>query len=209
MTHSRYIIMSNGKGSRWGGHLGIPKQLIEIGGETLLARIARQVRELDPEAEVIVSSSDPRHDTPGVRRHTPARNEIELDRFVPELLVDGSCFLYGDTFYSDEAMAEIVHSGHEALNFFGDERSIVGVSCRRAEVMMKHLERVRAAYLAGDLESCIGWQVYQAYIGKLFEPLHIGAEYHHLTGKTSGFNSPEDLRDFIDRIGQKLECAHA
>lgn len=205
MTHTRYVIMANGKGSRWGDHLGIPKQLIEIRGETLLARIARQVTQFDPEAEVIVSSSDPRHDTPGARRYAPLRSEIELDRFVEELLIDNTCFLYGDTFYTNVAIKQIVRSGPEPMTFFGDQRSIAGVSCKDAQLMLRHLQVVREYYLSGKLYSCIGWQVYQSYTGQLFRQLEIDPEYRDLSGEIAGFNSPEDLRDFIDNMDQELE----
>lgn len=200
MSHVRYVIMANGKGSRWGGHLGIPKQLIEFGGESLLARITRQVSELDPGTDVVVSSSDPRHDTRGARRHEPIHNEIELDRFVDELLVDNTCFLYGDTFYTDAALHRIVSSQDEPLAFFGDTQSVAGISCRDAGIMRHHLRTVRQAYLAGEISNCIGWQVYQSYTGQLHEPLTIGAEYQDLGGQIAGFNSPEDLRKFIDQV---------
>lgn len=206
MTHVRYVIMANGKGSRWGGHLGIPKQLIEFGGESLLARITRQVSELDPGADVVVSSSDPRHETRGARRHEPIHNEIELDRFVDELLIDNTCFLYGDTFYTEEALRRIVSSQDEPLAFFGDTQSIAGISCRDARIMRQHLRTVRQAYLAGEISKCIGWQVYQSYTGQLFEPLAIGTEYGDLAGQIAGFNSPEDLRKFIDQVKRDWGC---
>lgn len=208
MTHVRYVVMANGKGSRWGDHLGIPKQLIEIHGETLLARIARQVAQLDPEAEIIISSSDPRHNTPGARRYAPLRNEIELDRFVEELLIDDTCFLYGDTFYTDTAIRQIIRSGPQPIIFFGDSRSIAGVSCNDAKLMLSHLQKVREYYLSGKLDDCIGWQVYQSYTGQLFQRLKVGSEYRDLSGGVAGFNSPEDLRDFIDSLDQELEYAN-
>ena len=78
----RFVIMANGHGTRWGGHSGIPKHLIEFEGETLLRRITRQLRALDPDAEVVISASNPDYETEGARRHTPRVNELEIDRFV-------------------------------------------------------------------------------------------------------------------------------
>lgn len=199
--------MANGKGSRWGGHLGIPKQLIEIEGETLLKRIVRQVRQFEPNAEIVISSSDSRHETAGARRHEPLVNEIELDRFVDELLIDDTCFLYGDTFYTDEAVLAIANAGDTALSFFGDVRSIAGVSCKDAARMREHLHVVREAYLSGKITNCIGWQVYQSYSGQLYEPLSIGSNFVSLAGEVAGFNSPEDLREFMDRLERKPEFA--
>src|SRR5699024_9463988 len=84
----RYVLMANGHGMRWGKHLGIPKHLISVDDETLIQRIVRQVRERDPNSDVVISSSNPLLETPGARRHAPQRNEIELDRFAPELVND-------------------------------------------------------------------------------------------------------------------------
>ena len=33
----RFVIMADGKGSRWNNYMGIPKHLIEIDGESLQA----------------------------------------------------------------------------------------------------------------------------------------------------------------------------
>lgn len=204
MSHNRYVIMANGKGSRWGGHLGIPKQLIEIEGETLLRRIVRQLSYSDPNAEVVVSSSDARHETIGASRHVPKQNEIELDRFVHELIADDTCFLYGDTFYTDEAISLIAGASDDPISFFGDERSIVGVSCRQAEIFIKHLAEVREGYEQGHLATCIGWQVYESYTGQLYSDRIVDKSFVWLSKLTAGFNSPEDLRRFMDSMGDEV-----
>ncbi len=207
MSHKRYIIMANGRGTRWGSHLGIPKQLIEIEGETLLRRIVRQVSEFDPTAEIVISSGDPRHETEGAVRYVPLRNEIELDRFVEELITNNTCFLYGDTYYSDQAIRVIVKSAAQGVAFFGDERSIVGVSCHDELVFRKHLSNVRNAFNEGLIDNCIGWQVYQSFVGQLFEDLRIGDYFVWLDEKmTCGFNSPEDLRLFMDSLGDETSA---
>lgn len=204
MSHKRYVIMANGHGTRWGGHLGIPKQLIEIHGETLLRRIVRQVSSLEPSAEIIISSSDPRHDTHGAIRYEPVRSEIELDRFVEELITNDTCFLYGDTFYADEALEIIVQGPSQDVAFFGDDRSIVGVSCHDEHQFRFHLNNVREAYMSGRIDNCIGWQVYQSFVGQLFEQLMIGENFVRLAEHlTCGFNSPEDLLRFVDGMDEE------
>lgn len=196
----RYVIMANGRGTRWGEYGGIPKHLIRIGGETLLRRIVRQVSTRDPDAEIIVSSWDPRCETPGARRYVPLVNELELDRFVPELIVDPVCFLYGDTYYNDYAMARIVSTPADELAFFGDTRSIVAVKSGDSALLLRHLDRVRWLYVSGEIASCLGWQLYQSYAGVPFGPPQVGERFHVLEG-TAGFNSPADLADFVRRTG--------
>ena len=192
----RFVIMANGHGTRWGGHSGIPKHLIEFEGETLLRRITRQLRALDPDAEVVISASNPDYETEGARRHTPRVNELEIDRFVPELFVDGVCFLYGDTLYSDEAMRHILQTPTGELDFFGDERGIVAVRAGDATVLRAHFERVRGLFLAGSITSCKGWQLYQSYAGLPFDRIALDERFHVLDELTVGFNTPAEFESF-------------
>ena len=60
----RYVIMANGKGMRWNRYLAFPKHLITIEGETLLARIVRQVKTRQPSAEIYIPSDNPQYETP-------------------------------------------------------------------------------------------------------------------------------------------------
>ena len=49
----RYLILAAGMGKRMGGgNSGLPKCLIEIDGEPLLARLLRQIRRHDPDADI-------------------------------------------------------------------------------------------------------------------------------------------------------------
>ena len=207
MTGNRYVVMANGKGMRWGGHLGIPKHLITFDGETLLRRIVRQVRAADPNAEVIVSASDPRYETEGARRHRPHRDSLEIDRFVPELVTEHVCFLYGDTFYSDRAIELITASNEPGVRFFGDDRSIVAVQSRDREEFLTHLASVRELFLSGEIDSCIGWQLYHSIAGIPLEGKAIERDFERVDGLTAGFNSPADLADFIERYEATTEAA--
>lgn len=216
MSAMRYVIMANGKGIRWGGHLGIPKNLITVEGETLLARIVRQIHEhtdasaaknqdqnktqdqpQNHDAEIIISSADPRCETPGAVRHVPERNEVEIDRYPPELVTTPVCFLYGDTYYTDTAIEKIVTTDPGELLFFGDAKSIVGVKVGDPELMLRHASRVRDLVVSGELNKGIGWQLYQSYEGLEFtEENVIAGDFVDLTGLTAGFNTPEDFDAF-------------
>lgn len=198
----RYVIMANGRGTRWGSHSGVPKHLIEFDGETLLRRIVRQVSSLDPGAEIVISASNPMYETEGARRHTPKVNEIELDRFVPELITDEICFLYGDTLYSTSAIEQIVSTATMEIDFFGDERAIVALKSSNSELLLAHLGHVRTLFLAGKISNCVGWQVYQSYDGLPFDEPQIGPRFRVLTHATVGFNSPHEHESFDDHDGQ-------
>lgn len=188
----KYIIMADGKGTRWNNYHNIPKHLIEIGGETLLARTVRLLRENDARADIVITSHDPRYEVPGARRYEPQNNHLEIDRFTEELIADDVCFLYGDTFYSESVIQKIADTPAEKLLFFGNERSIVAIKVADGALFRQHVDRVRELFLAGKIEKCIGWQVYQSFEGLPFGEKTIAADYILIQDGTEDFNSPAD-----------------
>ena len=188
----KYIIMADGKGTRWNNYHNIPKHLIEIGGETLLARTVRLLRENDARADIVITSHDPRYEVPGARRYEPQNNHLEIDRFTEELIADDVCFLYGDTFYSESVIQKIADTPAEKLLFFGNERSIVAIKVADGALFRQHVDRVRALFLPGKIEKCIGWQVYQSFEGLPFGEKTIAADYILIQDGTEDFNSPAD-----------------
>ena len=193
----RYIIMANGKCQRWGGHCGIPKHLISIDGETLLQRTTRLVHEKDPGSEVIISSANPQCVADGARRHEPAHGAREIDRFCYELIDDNVCFLYGDTYYTEEAMSLICAEQGADLQFFGTESSIVAVKVGNGAVMRSCMDALISQIEAGLLEDAKGWQLYPYYQGMPVEGRRIGSSFKLLEDRTMDFNWPSDYEDFI------------
>ena len=188
----KYILMADGKGTRWNNYHNIPKHLIEIDGETLLTRTVRLLRENDARADIVITSHDPRYEVPGARRYEPQNNHLEIDRFTEELIADDVCFLYGDTFYSESVIQKIADTPAEKLLFFGNERSIVAIKVADGALFRQHVDRVRALFLAGKIEKCIGWQVYQSFEGLPFGEKTIAADYILIQDGTEDFNSPAD-----------------
>ena len=188
----KYIIMADGKGTRWQNYNDIPKHLIEIDGETLLGRTVRLLNEGDPGCEVIITSHDSRYEFAGARRYEPLHNHLEIDRFTEELIENDVCFLYGDTFYSENAIATILSTQTDDMIFFGNARSIVAIKVADGALFRRHVDRVRDLFLRGEIEKCIGWQVYQSFTGMPFGEKKIGEKFLVLEDGTEDFNSPED-----------------
>ncbi len=188
----RYIIMADGKGSRWQNYNQIPKHFIEVDGETIIGRCVRLLKEGDPQAEVIITSHDSRYEIDGAKRYEPLNNNLEIDRFTEELIADDVCFLYGDTYYSEKAMAAIQNTPAEDILFFGNEKSIVAVKVKDGQLFKSHVDNVRKLFLEGKIEKCIGWQVYQSFMGLPFGIKKIDGKFLLLEDGTEDFNSPED-----------------
>lgn len=188
----KYIIMADGKGTRWKNYQDRPKHLIEINGETLLGRTVRLLQEGDPTGEIIITAHDSRYVFPGARRYEPLHNHLEIDRFTAELIEDDVCFLYGDTYYAQEAIDTILSTDTEDLLFFGNDRAIVAIKVADGTLFKRHVARVRQLYIEGKIEKCIGWQVYQSFVGLPFGPKQITDKFVVLQDGTEDFNSPED-----------------
>lgn len=189
----KYIIMADGKGNRWNNYNDIPKHFIRIGEETLLERTVRLIKEREPTSDVFITSHDPRYEVEGAKRYEPQNNVLEIDRFTEELIEDNICFLYGDTFYSEEAMERITKEAVEDILFFGNERSIVAIKVKDGELFRYHVNHVRQLFLQDKIKSCKGWQVYQSFLNLPYDEKQICEKYVYIKDQTRDFNSPKDL----------------
>lgn len=195
----KYIIMADGDMKRWYAECSIPKHLLKVGDETLLKRQVRQLKSIDPEAEIIITSHSAEYEVPGATRYEPKNNHLEIDRFTWELIGDDTCFLYGDTFYTDEAMKKISETGTDGLHFMGTEDSIVAVMIGDGELFRRHISRVKELFLSGKIGECRGWQVYQSYADLPFGQPVIGSGYTLIDDETCGFNTLSEYRAFLEK----------
>ena len=193
----RFVIMADGKGTRWNNYMGIPKHLAEVDGEPILGRTVRLINELTAgSCEVIITSHDPRYEFKGSRRHEPIANELEVDRFTAELIQDDVCFLYGDTYYTEDALKEIILTEAEDVIFFGNSKSIVAVKIKDSVLFTQHVQNVRTLFLEGKISRCVGWQVYQSMTGQDFSQKAVpGEKFIKLDRQTIDFNTPEEYRE--------------
>ena len=194
----RYIIMADGKGRRWKNYMGLDKHDISIGGETLMERTVRLLHDYDPDAEVIITSHNENVNIHGATRYEPLNNVLEIDRFTRELIADNVCFLYGDVYYTEDALSAAVENrGRYPLLFIGSKSSICAVLVRDSKRFEECYNEVRKSYLEGRIKECKGWQVYHSYASLPLEGREIGEAYLTVDGFTRDFNSPEDYLDFI------------
>lgn len=194
----KYIIMADGKGSRWNNFMGHSKHDIRVEGETLLQRTVRLLHEQDSDAEVIITSHDPLLHIEGATRYEPQNNVLEVDRFTAELIGDDICFLYGDVLYSAEAISAVVsRRNEESVLFFGSEKSICAVLVRDGELFRSCYLKVREMFLNGEISECKGWQVYHIYAELPLMGREIGRGYVMLDSFTRDFNCPEDYLSYI------------
>lgn len=192
----KYIIMADGKERRWNNYLGIHKWQIQIKDQTLLERTCRLLQALDPNALIYITSHDPQLEIEGTIRHEPRNNVLEIDRFTAELIEPDVCFLYGDVFYSDEALKLIISQKTETVLAFGSKKTIIAMKVADAQLFKEHVDRVRTLYMNQQIGECIGWEVYHSIQGLELESREIGADYILIQDETRDFNSPQDLLEY-------------
>ena len=90
---------------------------------------------------------------------------MEIDRFTDELIDENVTFLYGDTYYTDEAMRRIYDEAGDKLVFFGRAFEVFAVKVFDPECMRNMIDKVKRLYAAKRISECRGWQLYLAYSG--------------------------------------------
>lgn len=202
----KYIIMADGKGTRWKNHKQISKHFIELRGEPLIKRTVRLLKEITND-EIIITSHDPSYEFEGVRRYEPKNNTLEIDRFTIELISDECCFLYGDTYYTKACLERIVSCDTQAICFWGTDKSIIGIKIRDGDLFKYHVNKVRNMYLEGQIDNCIGWQVYQSYAEMpIGNQIKIGANFKRVTKDNVDINTPEDYIKLENMIKNESNC---
>lgn len=190
----KYIIMCAGKGIRWNNYLGVPKHLIEINGETLLGRTTRILKEHN--IDYIITGNDERYAKYG-KLIPQSKNDCEVDRF--EEMTEEVCYLYGDVYYTDEALETIINTPVKDILFFGSMVEIFAIKVKDKNKFYHHKNKVKKLYLNKKIDRCIGWEVYRSMHGIPFNEHHITERYVLIEDDTDDIDYPEDYVAFIKK----------
>lgn len=102
-----------------------PRQLTKINGESLIERTIRLLKENGVD-NIIITSHDERFDNLGATRYEPLYNDYKpkqnkgywVSAFPIELLNEPVCFLFGDVYYSENAIKTIINEKTDNILFF-------------------------------------------------------------------------------------------
>ena len=116
----RYIILANSSVG-----FETPRQLSVIHGEPIICRTIRLLKENGID-NILISSNNPIFDNLGVPRHSPLYNDYDannpkshwLKAFPIELMDEPTTYLFGDVFYSEDAIKTIIKEDNESILFF-------------------------------------------------------------------------------------------
>lgn len=184
----QYIIMSDGKGTRWNNHNKNTKQSIKIIDESLLERTVRLLKENNCN-EILISSHDSRHEVLGARRIFSDYENNKKNQYAFDYLDCETTFLYGDTFYSEDCIQTIVNSKIDDLMFYGTEKAIVAV-----KVLDYNLFKEKIIDFDDYRKT-----IFHAFDNILFKNKKI-ERFYYLTDMFFNINKPEDYYELIRTI---------
>lgn len=206
----RYIIMADGEGKRWGNYKGVPKHLITVEGETILERTIRLLIKLGiDKTDIWVTSSDPRYKTIWNNTIPQSIKDCELERFEESLINGPVCYLYGDVYYTEPAMQTIIETDTDDILFFGSDWEIFAIKVKEINKFLNEKHKVKEKYMTGELNRCIGWEIYRSLHGLLMEDEYdfdnhkITDDYVKILDETCDFDYPTEYEEWLVNNGKK------
>lgn len=102
-----------------------PRQLVEVNGEPLVKRTIRLLKE-NGINDILITAKDKRFDNLGATKYEPLHNSYDyvnhtgywIDAFPIELLNEPICFVWGDVYFSENAIKKIVETKTKSTLFF-------------------------------------------------------------------------------------------
>lgn len=207
----KYIIMCGGKYAGW----DIPRQLSVINGECLVERTIRLLRECGV-SDIAISSLDDRFKGLSVpvlehdNHYGRDRNSIWLDAFYP--MDEPVCYMYGDVFYSPEAVRHIVDHDTKGIMFFASAAPFAPEYIKKwaepfafkvydTKAFRDAIARTRYYYEMRVLRRAISWELWQVIMKT---PLNrIIQNYEVINDYTCDIDSPEEIKRIEEILGGK------
>lgn len=177
------LIIAAGESERWQNFLGVPKHLVTLCGERLIDRTVRLLRENGvTDIRIVVRDTiDTRYKVPGARVVNASQDYLEYDvdkvRSSQHLWgEDGTLVLWGDVFFTDEAMKTICENRDEFqlfCRFTGS--SITGkpwgepfamrIMPSVYDKMKSVLNDLAVQHKEGLIKRSGGWEIYREFQG--------------------------------------------
>lgn len=110
------VIMAAGKATRWNNYLDVPKQMIPVDGEPILKRTIRLLKTMGVTDITVTVPEKGYFGNLGVEEIVGS-SKHEMGRFL-NALKENAIYLYGDVFFSEDAIRKIVKNDKSPM-FFG------------------------------------------------------------------------------------------
>lgn len=209
----RFILMCAGEGTRWTGET--PKHLVDVEGEVLLHRTVRQLIERG-QADVWIAHPDPAYDVEGATRFAPDPDRrYDVDKFwsARAKWVPDTRHLYGDVYYTDDAMDRIaLDPPKAAFGIYGRRFRSEITGCPHGEVFAfcftdlaycgSVCQELRTLSARGSLRRGGSWELYQMMQGRKPNPYGrqmFDENWTQIDDWTDDFDSVEEYEEWKRR----------
>lgn len=221
---NKYIILADSMNTQ---PFKTPRQLTEINGEPLVKRTVRLLKE-NGIKDILITSHDERFDNLGAIRYEPLHNEYDpinktgywLNAFPIELLNEPICFIFGDVYFSEEAIKTIVETNTDSTLFFctyknKDMKYIkhhdepLAYKVVDYELFKKHIDIVKRRK---DNDECcrepVVWELYRDINGQYINEHKMTTNYVAINDISCDIDSIKDIELLNDSIGGKnmIKC---
>lgn len=213
---TKYIILSDGKSKEF----KTPRQLSIINDEPIIKRTIRLLKENGIE-DILITSHDKRFDNFGVARYEPLYNDWDnikktgywLSAFPIELLNEPVCFLFGDVYYSENAINMIVNTPTESTLFFcsyenKDKRYIkkhdepLAYKVVDYKLFKKHINIVKGMKDKGECcREPIVWELYRSINGQDINVHEMTKNYVVINDESCDIDTTNDIILLNKKLG--------
>lgn len=215
MVINKYVILANSNDKKF----DLPRQLLEVNGETLIGRTIRLLKE-NGVKDILITASDERFKKYG-EVYTPNSSDYNygngmgywLNAFPYELLNEPVCFIWGDVYFSEEAIKTIVNTESKKDLFFcsynnNDSRYIkphdepFAYKVMDTKNFKKHIEICKKA--KDDGTACrepIIWEVYRSIHNQDINEHIMTEDYITINDITCDIDNKEDFDKLLIRLG--------
>lgn len=208
----RAIIIAAGEATRWNNYLGVAKHFIEIDGEKLIHRTVRLLKENGVDDIHIVANTND-YSINGANLYKPKHTKRNdgVDKFLnsQDLWLDNgrTIVLYGDVYFTDEAMKTICEYNHRDWTLFARPygSNVTGTPWGECFAQtfyedhipehLRNLEKAVNLYQQKKIMKPSGWQHYRFMIGvpdHLVDRHWYGDRMIRIDDETDDFDTKED-----------------
>jgi choline kinase len=215
----RYVILAKG------GHEGFkePRQLSVINGERILDRTIRLLKENGIGSKDIIVTGNYK-DLGDVIVYDPLDNDFDyntesgywLNAFSNEFLIEPVCFIWGDVYFSENAIKTIVNTDTDSTLFFCSYQNKSHRYIKEwdepfaykvidTELFKKHIDIVKDLYDKGKTNRHpIVWELYRSINGIDVNKHELNDNVVIINDITCDIDTPKDIENIEKRIGDMV-----
>lgn len=218
VPEQRIVVMAAGNSHRWNNYMGIPKQLVPIDGEPLLKRTIRQLRERGVQDIYVTVREYGQFGALDAKEYIKDVNELDIDRVWGARELAPCIFLYGDCYYTEDALDTILSHPSECM-FFGKRfpnrmkgnREIYAIKAndwlieKAGELRKLHEQKKVSNSLGQHLHLyCIGFPLNPRTKNFIIHPKDIGELFTDIDDMTMDFDKPAEYKRFLNLKGKRF-----